>query len=161
MIKVIASLIFPDYCVLTCQVLPVSGNQAKGMVRTVLSFVILEMLWFLYLHNKLTKSIMKKLTWILAGLLSVSLLYSFVNARASVNQTTSKYIIVSYSSLGGNDSYVYYSDRMEKIPMTKEELKTTSVTVINLLNRFDSEGYELVSTSQDQYRIHCFLKRVR
>ncbi len=100
---------------------------------------------------------MKNLTWIFAALLSVSLVYSFMNAQATVNQTSSKYIIFSY----GQGAFILnYGDKEVRLEPTKEEAKLTSQYAVKVLNKLDSEGYELVSTTQGPYSIMCYLKKV-
>jgi hypothetical protein len=113
---------------------------------------------------------MKKLSWIFAGLLSISLLYTFMNAQAKADQTaTGKFIIIRYSPIypmGKARVIVYNGDKAEEIELSKEEAKNPSNYVVTLLTRYDSEGYELVSTTAATtgsygVEIDCFLKKVK
>lgn len=108
---------------------------------------------------------MKKTSLILAGLILLALLYNLGMANgktqsSSPNQAGTDYVIISYASPIGNKVTIHRGgDNVEEIKPKGEILNH----VIDLLNKFNLEGYQLVSTTSAGASGYtsCFLKKVK
>lgn len=81
-------------------------------------------------------------------------------------QITGDFIIIRYNPFSlSNKGYVsihYGGDKVEDIQLTKEEMnRTISNYVVDLLTKFNSDGYELVSATSPgaNDQITCFLRK--
>jgi hypothetical protein len=105
---------------------------------------------------------MKKLTWILVGLISLTLVYSFLNAQDRQSVMTSDFLIIRY-----NDEAVTLFQGNGSAERIKCKFDSNDC-VINLLSQYQSEGYQIVSTTTaptsklvNSEAISVFLKKTK
>jgi hypothetical protein len=97
-----------------------------------------------YLHAKLNLTFMKKLPWILAGFVLLSLAFSFLYAQDN-QEVTGDFIIIQYTVTGGNGIAVFRGGSGSEFIKCKN--RNPNNCVIDELTKFRSEGYELASTT--------------
>jgi hypothetical protein len=105
---------------------------------------------------------MKKLTWILIGLISFTFVYSFLNAQDKQSVLASDFLIIRY-----NDEVVTLFQGNGSAERIKCKFNSNDC-VINLLSQYQSEGYEIVSTTTaptsklvNSEAIFVFLKKTK
>ena len=105
---------------------------------------------------------MKKLTWIFVGLISLTLVYSLLNAQDKQSVMSSNFLIIRY-----NDEVVTLFTGNGSAERIKCKFDSNDC-VINLLSQYQSEGYEIVSTTTaptsklvSSQAIFVFLKKTK
>ena len=107
---------------------------------------------------------MKKIILISAVVIALTSVYSHLTVQAKP-QATTDYIVIRYNPywLGQSKQYVIvcHADSEEQIQLTKEQANKTTSFVRSLMAKYNAEGYELVSSTNDGgERINCFFEEV-
>jgi hypothetical protein len=111
---------------------------------------------------------MKKVSFILAGLVILGLVYSYENAKGETNglsqNATTQYIIIKYLPATNQDVVVYSGEnKIQHFSITKEQKFDfgTLNLAIDLMNKYEAEGYTLVSTHNDGVGTQLFLRKTK
>lgn len=105
---------------------------------------------------------MKKQTWIFVGIIFFTLIYSFLIAQDKQSVLASNFLIIRY-----NDEAVTLFQGNGSAERIKCKFDSNDC-VINLLSQYQSEGYEIVSTTTaptsklaNSEAIFVFLKKTK
>jgi hypothetical protein len=110
---------------------------------------------------------MKKVSFILTGLVILGLVYSYKNVKGETNRpqnATTQYVVIKYLPTTNQDVVVYSGEnKIQHFSITKEQKFDfgTLNLAIDLMNKYEAEGYTLVSTHNDGIGTQLFLRKTK
>lgn len=101
---------------------------------------------------------------VMTAIIAMSMTKVDIQDKAT-NQVAGEFVIIKYFQVPigyrGSITIFYGGDKFEDIELTKEETKKgVSNYIVDLLTKFNSQGYEIISTtSAAPDQITCYLKK--